>query len=279
MEKFSRPVIEEGPAAANPAVFPNTVYNAAGGQVAMKVGADRRRLDGHGRPRGRRVGDLLRLRPRRALDQADAVVCLAADTLTDTRDRAPTGPRPPGRASRRRRREASRSPRRGIALVLERRVAGARREARGSTARCSATASPATRSGVGKFDREGHGLERAMRIALERSGLEAGDIRPSGPAPPGSRSADEPERRGDRSASSATSAAGARPEAAARRADGCRAARCTRGPGAQELAARRHGAPRPRSLGQQLFARRHALLARVLAPYAASGVRPSRPRG
>src|ERR671936_2571927 len=39
METFSRPVIEEGPAAANPAVFPNTVYNAAGGQVAMQVGA------------------------------------------------------------------------------------------------------------------------------------------------------------------------------------------------------------------------------------------------
>jgi len=39
MELFSRPVIEEGAAAANPAVFPNTVYNAAGGQVAMKVGA------------------------------------------------------------------------------------------------------------------------------------------------------------------------------------------------------------------------------------------------
>src|SRR3954471_8208377 len=38
MEIFSRPVIEEGAAAANPAVFPNTVYNAAGGQVAMKVG-------------------------------------------------------------------------------------------------------------------------------------------------------------------------------------------------------------------------------------------------
>jgi 3-oxoacyl-[acyl-carrier-protein] synthase II len=39
MEEFSRPVIEEGPGAANPAIFPNTVYNAAGGQVAMQVGA------------------------------------------------------------------------------------------------------------------------------------------------------------------------------------------------------------------------------------------------
>src|SRR5262249_37046092 len=39
MEAFSAPVLTEGPSAANPAVFPNTVYNAAGGQVAMKVGA------------------------------------------------------------------------------------------------------------------------------------------------------------------------------------------------------------------------------------------------
>ena len=38
MEDFSRPVFEEGAGAANPAVFPNTVYNAAGGQVAIKVG-------------------------------------------------------------------------------------------------------------------------------------------------------------------------------------------------------------------------------------------------
>ena len=38
METFSRPIIGEGPTGANPAVFPNTVYNAAGGQVAIKIG-------------------------------------------------------------------------------------------------------------------------------------------------------------------------------------------------------------------------------------------------
>ena len=36
-------MIEEGPTLANPAVFPNTVYNAAGGQVAIKLGAVGRR--------------------------------------------------------------------------------------------------------------------------------------------------------------------------------------------------------------------------------------------
>src|SRR5258708_28413000 len=39
MENFFRPLLEEGPLSANPAIFPNTVYNAAGGQVAMLVGA------------------------------------------------------------------------------------------------------------------------------------------------------------------------------------------------------------------------------------------------
>jgi hypothetical protein len=39
LEEFSLPIIEEGPTLANPAVFPNTVYNAAGGQTAIKLGA------------------------------------------------------------------------------------------------------------------------------------------------------------------------------------------------------------------------------------------------
>ncbi len=38
LEKFSIPVLESGPGAANPAVFPNTVYNAAAGQVAILLG-------------------------------------------------------------------------------------------------------------------------------------------------------------------------------------------------------------------------------------------------
>ncbi len=39
MEQFVRPLREEGAAAANPAVFPNTVYNAAAGSVATLLGA------------------------------------------------------------------------------------------------------------------------------------------------------------------------------------------------------------------------------------------------
>lgn len=35
--QFHRPLIEEGPAGANPAIFPNTVFNAAPGQVAIHL--------------------------------------------------------------------------------------------------------------------------------------------------------------------------------------------------------------------------------------------------
>ena len=38
MEEFSVPLFDEGPAAAHPGIFPNTVYNAAAGQVAIKLG-------------------------------------------------------------------------------------------------------------------------------------------------------------------------------------------------------------------------------------------------
>jgi 3-oxoacyl-[acyl-carrier-protein] synthase II len=34
---FHRPLVEDGPSAANPAVFPNTVFNAAAGQVAINL--------------------------------------------------------------------------------------------------------------------------------------------------------------------------------------------------------------------------------------------------
>src|SRR5207302_9618600 len=83
MAAFSRPVFDEGPGAANPAVFPNTVYNAAGGQVAMLVGATGPASTitvGHaaGSSAISYAYDLVNA------GRADAVVALAADTLTDT---------------------------------------------------------------------------------------------------------------------------------------------------------------------------------------------------
>ena len=48
--------------------------------------------------------------------------------------------------------------------------------------------------GAGKIDPEGHGIESAMRIALERSGLEAGEIGQVWSSASGLEVADEAER-------------------------------------------------------------------------------------
>jgi 3-oxoacyl-[acyl-carrier-protein] synthase II len=175
MENFSRPLLEEGPLAANPAIFPNTVYNAAGGQVAMHVGA---------------IGPASTVTAGHAAGasaicygydlascaQADALICLAADTLTDTVIRAyrelgllatePASSEEGGFALA----EA------GIALLLER---ASKAEARGARiyGEVLGYGIASDGRGVGKFDREGQGLERAMRLALERSGLRPGDVK------------------------------------------------------------------------------------------------------
>src|SRR5207245_9540208 len=39
VEAFLRAMLEEGPQAVSPAIFPNTVWNAAAGQVAIHLGA------------------------------------------------------------------------------------------------------------------------------------------------------------------------------------------------------------------------------------------------
>src|SRR5437899_61561 len=71
------------PGPANPAVFANTVYNAAGGQVALKVGligSATTVTAGHAAG----ASSLCYGYDLAATDHADAVVCLGADTLTDT---------------------------------------------------------------------------------------------------------------------------------------------------------------------------------------------------
>jgi 3-oxoacyl-[acyl-carrier-protein] synthase II len=49
--------------------------------------------------------------------------------------------------------------------------------------------------GVGKFDREGQGVERAMRVALERAGLQPKDIKAVWSSAAGYRPADEAEQK------------------------------------------------------------------------------------
>jgi 3-oxoacyl-[acyl-carrier-protein] synthase II len=63
----------------------------------------------------------------------------------------------------------------GIALILERAGAASARGAR-VYGEVKGYGIASDGLGVGQFDPRGHGLERAMRIALERSGLEPADI-------------------------------------------------------------------------------------------------------
>jgi 3-oxoacyl-[acyl-carrier-protein] synthase II len=175
MELFSRPVIEEGAAAANPAVFPNTVYNAAGGQVAMKVGTvgpASTVTAGHaaGAQALTYAFDLA------STGKADAMVCIAADALTDTVVQAYrelgslTGSEPGSNGSG------------GFALaegavvfVLERLSHAQARGARiyGEVLGYGITSDAV---GVARVDKEGGGIERSMRAALEAAGVDAGEI-------------------------------------------------------------------------------------------------------
>jgi 3-oxoacyl-[acyl-carrier-protein] synthase II len=175
MENFSRPLLEEGPQAANPAVFPNTVYNAAGGQIAMNlgtVGPASTVTAGHaaGASAICYACDLV------GRGQADGIIAVAADTLTDTVKSAyqelglltPGQPGSPGH-------DGLALAEAGVALILERL---SQAEARGARiyGEILGYGIASDGRGVGRFDREGSGLETAMRIALDRAGLGPRDI-------------------------------------------------------------------------------------------------------
>ena len=173
MEEFAAPVIEEGAGAANPAVFPNTVYNAAGGQVAIKngiLGSASTVTAGHAAG----ASALCYGFDLTTMDHADAIVSLGVDTLTDTVVEAykelgvvatPANGDGGGFALA----EG------GFAVLVERlgaaRARGAKPlgEIRGFGITCDA-------AGVGKIDTEGEGIERAMRLALERAGVSPSDV-------------------------------------------------------------------------------------------------------
>jgi 3-oxoacyl-[acyl-carrier-protein] synthase II len=172
MEAFGAPVIEEGAAGANPAVFPNTVYNAAGGQVAIKngiLGSASTVTAGHAAG----ASALCYGTDLTAADHADAIVCLAVDTLTDTVIEAYKGLGV--LASEDTDGGGFALAEGGLAVVVERlgaareRGASALGEIRGFGITCDAV-------GVGKVDGDGEGVERAMRIALDRAGVAAADV-------------------------------------------------------------------------------------------------------
>ena len=182
MEDFAVGVIEEGAGGANPAVFPNTVYNAAGGQVAIKVGTQGSASTvtvGHAAG----AASLCYGCDLAATDHADAVLCLGADSLTDTviaayrelgvlaspadggAGASPNGTDSSGMALA----EA------GVAVLVERLGAARERGARihGEVLGYAITSDA---RGIGRLDPDGEGLERAMRLALERSGVPAQEL-------------------------------------------------------------------------------------------------------
>lgn len=188
MEDFAAPLFAEGPVAANPAVFPNTVYNAAAGQIAIKLGV---------------VGPLSTVTAGHAAgasaliyafdlardDHADAVLAVGADVLTDTVAQAYTSlgvvrsePGGDGFALS----EA------GVALLCERAGSARARGARPYGVLLGAAVA-SDGLGVGRWDPEGRGLERAVRQALERSGVAPDDVATVYGSAAGLAAADQPE--------------------------------------------------------------------------------------
>ncbi|HEX2232846.1 MAG TPA: beta-ketoacyl-[acyl-carrier-protein] synthase family protein [Thermoleophilaceae bacterium] len=167
MEQFAAGVIEEGAGGANPAVFPNTVYNAAGGQVALKVGllgSATTVTAGHAAG----ASSLVYAADLTSRDHADAIIALGCDTLTDTviegyKELGVVGDG--GFALS----EA------GVALMVERlgKAGGRGAQIYGEIAGYGITSDA---KGVGRIDPEGEGIERAMRTALERAGVEPGEV-------------------------------------------------------------------------------------------------------
>jgi 3-oxoacyl-[acyl-carrier-protein] synthase II len=186
MEAFVRPLIDEGLSAASPAIFPNTVYNAAAGLVAIHTGAvgpASTVTTGHaaGAAAIAYSHDLL------AEGAADAIVCVAADALTATVIEAYAalgilGAVNPdfGLA------EA------GIALILERHSTAARRGAR-ILGEIVGYGVASDGLGAGRFEPDGWGLGRAMTQALESAGRRVEDVREIWTGRSGHRSADAAE--------------------------------------------------------------------------------------
>jgi len=191
MVDFAVGVINEGAAGANPAVFPNTVYNAAAGQVAIKVGTTGSTSTvtaGHAAG----ASSLCYGMDLTGSDHADAIVCLGADALTDTVISAYKGLGVLAGSSPTENGDGFALGEAGIALVAERLGKAQDRGGRiyGEVLGYGITSDA---QGVGRIDPEGGGIERAMRTALERAGVDAGDVKAVWSAKAGLGVADEAE--------------------------------------------------------------------------------------
>ncbi|HUG83635.1 MAG TPA: beta-ketoacyl synthase N-terminal-like domain-containing protein, partial [Euzebya sp.] len=164
MEEFANPLFDEGPAAANPAVFPNTVYNAAAGQVAIKlglIGPTSTVTAGHaaGLHALQYAAELARA------DHADVMVALAADALTDT----------VAAAYRQIVGDAFALAESAVAIVCER---ASHAEARGARIYGQILGTGIASDGLGamRWSADGEGMERAVRAALADAEVDAHDL-------------------------------------------------------------------------------------------------------
>ena len=187
-ERFTVPVLSEGARAANPAVFPNTVYNGAAGHVAMALGTrgpTSTLTSGHaaGAAALGVAYDLLRA------GRAERLLVPAVEAFSPAALDAYRSIPLFGSGSGRRYTLAEI----GIALVLERRSSAERRGAPVlAVVRGYATASDAC--GIGRWDPSGGGVERAMRGALRSAGLGPDRISAVWANAAGLAAADRPER-------------------------------------------------------------------------------------
>lgn len=186
LEEFARGVILEGSHAANPSLFPRTVFNAAPGLVAMHTGAvgpASTLSAGHASGAAAVAWGCSLV----ASGQAAAMLCLAADSLTETvvaayQELGLLAPSSPFALA-----EAA------VALLLEP-LSSARARGARIYGRVLGWAIASDALGPGRWDPRGRGMERAMGGALQRAGLRAAEVGAVWANAAGDRRIDLPER-------------------------------------------------------------------------------------
>lgn len=186
---FFEPTVTGGPTKGSPAIFPNTVFNAAAGQVAMVLGAKgptSTLTSGHaaGAAALGTAYDLLRA------GRAQAVLCTGADELSPYALDAYRGA---GLFTGRHGRDyllAEGS----VTLILER-ASAARARGVAPLAVVAGYATACDALGIARWDPRGAGIERAMRAALAEAGVEPAELVAVWTAAAGLPAVDGPERR------------------------------------------------------------------------------------
>ncbi|MEV6096106.1 beta-ketoacyl-[acyl-carrier-protein] synthase family protein [Nocardia sp. NPDC051981] len=189
ISRFFEPTVLGGPTQGSPAIFPNTVFNAAAGQVAMALGAKgptSTLTSGHaaGAAALGTAFDLLRA------GRADAVLCTGADELSPYALDAYRGAGLfTGRHGR-----GFRLAEGSVTLLLER-ASVARQRGATPIALLAGYATTSDALGIARWDPRGRGMERAMRDALASAGVSPADLAAVWTAAAGLPVVDGPERR------------------------------------------------------------------------------------